>query len=269
MLIFYRVDYILAVFLAGLIVGALLSRPTSRVEPSRLARRYFILFATVIAVRVLVFVCLVLRPQASACGAIFAGTGDATNFLFAVIFGLAALRSDRGELLCNSAVFSVLCLSAGIGYVMSGYLSASIGTSSMSQFFVQSGYSAQFQMFIATAEVLGGVGLLIPWTALPAIAGLSIDMFGAIYTHVHNGDPLNDSTGAIAALIRFAAIVAIWAWPRPGSETKSTHRRLAGATIVAVSCACAAVVGGTLVRRAQHHAAIPPAHAQISPPRSA
>lgn len=104
----YRVGYIVAVFLAGLIVGALLSRPTSRVEPSRLARRYFILFAVVIAVRVLSFVSIVLKLNASAAGTIFAGTGDATNFLFGVIFGLAALRSDRRELLCNPAVFSVL-----------------------------------------------------------------------------------------------------------------------------------------------------------------
>lgn len=264
----YRVDYIVALFLAGLIVGALLSRPTSRVEPSRLARRYFILFAIIIAMRVLVFVCLALRLKASVFGMIFAGTGDATNFLFGMIFGLAALRSDRRELLCNSAVSSVLCLSAGIGYVINGYLSASIGTKSMSEFFVQSGFSAQFQMFIATAELLGGIGLIIPWTALPALAGLSIDMFGAIYTHIHNGDPLNDSTGAIGALIRFAAIVAIWAWPRPGSGMKSTHRRLAGAAIVGVLCACTAIVGGTLVRRAQRHAAVPQTNAQICGPHS-
>jgi uncharacterized membrane protein YphA (DoxX/SURF4 family) len=256
----YRVDYIAAVFLAGLIAGALLSRPASRVEPSRLARRYFSLFAVVIAVRVVAFVCIVMIPSA-VWSKVFAGTGDASNFLFGAIFGLAALRSDRRELVCDPAVFSVLCLSAGVGFVMNGYLSASVGTTGMSQFFVQSGYSAHFQMFIATAELLGGVGLLIPWTALPAIAGLSIDMFGAIYTHIHNGDPLNDSTGAIAALIRFAAIVAIWAW-RPGSDAKSTRRRLASAIVVAVLCACAAVVGGTLVRRAQHHADIPRANAK-------
>jgi uncharacterized membrane protein YphA (DoxX/SURF4 family) len=248
----YRVDYVVAVFLAGLIAGALLSRSTSRIESSRLAREYFLLFAFPIALRVVAFVGIVMIPGV-VWSKTFAITGDVSNFLFGVIFGLAMLRNDRRKILCEPAVFSVLCLSAGIGFVINGYLSASVGTKGMSQFFVQSGYSAHFQMFIATAEVLGGVGLLIPWAALPAIAGLSVDMFGAIYTHVHNGDPLNDSTGAIAALIRFAAIVAIWAW-RPES-TKSMQRRLAGATIIAILCACAAVAGGTLVRRAQHRAA--------------
>jgi uncharacterized membrane protein YphA (DoxX/SURF4 family) len=264
----YQVDYILAVFLAGLIIGALMSRPTSRIEPSQLARRYFVVFAVVIALRVLLFVGLVLKPSSSPLNMVFAGTGDATNFLFGVIFGVAMLRRDRRALLCDPAIFSVLCLSAGIGFVMNGYLSASIGSRGMSQFFIQSGYSAHFQMFIATAEVLGGVGLLIPWTALPAIAGLSIDMFGAIYTHVHNGDPLNDSTGAIAALIRFAAIVAVWAWSRTQSDARTTYRRLAGAAIVAVLCACAAVAGGTFVRRAQRHAAARQANTQIVVTRS-
>jgi hypothetical protein len=96
---------------------------------------------------------------------------------------------------------------------------------------------------------LGGMGLLIPWTVLPAITGLSVDMFGAIYTHIHNGDSIDDSTGAISALIRFGAIAALWAWrPRPNDSKDSARRRLAAVGVCIALCISAAVSGGMMVR---------------------
>lgn len=41
----YRVDYVLAVILAGGFVGALLARQTSQIEAARLARGYYALIA--------------------------------------------------------------------------------------------------------------------------------------------------------------------------------------------------------------------------------
>jgi hypothetical protein len=64
------------------------------------------------------------------------------------------------------------------------------------------------------AEIFGALGLLLPWAVLPSLHGLSVDMFGAVLTHIHNGDPLNDSTGAIGMLIRLAIVGALWALSR-------------------------------------------------------
>lgn len=253
---FYRVDYVVAVILAGLIVGALLSRRTSRIEPSRVARGYFVAIAILITFRLVVFVCSVVLTNAAVWNKIGGVCGDVGGFLFGGIFGIAALRNDRREVLCDPLIYSALCLATGIGFVLSGYVKA-LYIQGMIDFFTQSGYSTPFLKFIMTIEVVGGIGLLIPLTAIPAIAGLSIDMFGAIYTHIHNGDPLNDSTGAIGSLIRLSAIAALWAWrPRPEDVPGSVGRRFAGVGVVAALCVTAAVSGGTLVRH-------------LSPPTSA
>ncbi len=52
----------------------------------------------------------------------------------------------------------------------------------MTEFFTQSGYSVTFLRFIVIAEIFGGIGLLLPWAFIPALAGLTIDMFGAVLT---------------------------------------------------------------------------------------
>jgi len=205
----------------------------------------------------------VVLANASVWNKIGSGCGDAGNFLLGGIFGIAALRKDRREILCDPAIYSALCLFTGIVFVLAGYVKA-LYMQGMIEFFTQSGYSTPFLKFIMTIEVLGGIGLLIPWTALPAIAGLSIDMFGAIYTHIHNGDPLNDSTGAIASLIRFGVIVALWAWrPRPDDFPGSVRRRFARAGIVAVVCVSAAVSGSALVRHLSPPASARQAKAQV------
>ena len=51
----YRVDYIVAVMLAGFALGALLSRPTAGVSSSRLARSYYIVAIVLSVLRAGVF----------------------------------------------------------------------------------------------------------------------------------------------------------------------------------------------------------------------
>ena len=51
------------------------------------------------------------------------------------------------------------------------------------------GYSKGFGIFIALAELCGAIGLWIPKVAQPAALGLILIMCGAVYTHMHTGDP--------------------------------------------------------------------------------
>lgn len=261
----YRVDYVIGVMLAGVAAGAIFSRKTSRIEPARLARAYFVIVAVLLGLRVVDFVCSVVLADAALWNKIANGMGDASNFLLGALFGVAALRKERREILCDPAVYSALCLVAGVGFVITGYVKA-FYLQGMGDFFVQSGYSTTFLKFIMTAEVLGGLGLVIPWTVLPAIAGLSVDMFGAIYTHIHNGDPLNDSTGAIATLIRLGVIALLWAWrPRQNAANDSARRRILGVAMAAVCCAIAAVTGSEIVRHAVRQSPQASPHAMTSP----
>ena len=189
---FYRVDYVLAVMLAGFVIGALLKSVTAKLAPHSIAKTYLVLIAVILLIRAIVFVCSVVTTGMPIWNSIGSAIGDVTNFLLGGLFGISVLRSDRRELLCDPDVFLALCLSVGIGYVIAGYTKA-FYMQGRADFFAQSGYSIAFLKFIMTIEVLGGVAMLIPWTVLPALAGLSIDMFGAVWTHVHNGDPLDDN----------------------------------------------------------------------------
>ncbi len=253
----YRVDYVLAVIFAGMLVGALLSRRTSRIEPRQLARGYFVVVGVLLVFRAVDFVCGIVLPNASVWNTIGAAIGDVGGFFFGAIFGIAARRTERREILCDPAIYSALCLSVGVGFVMAGMVKA-FYMNGMIEFFTQSGYSTPFLKFIMVTEVLGGIGLLIPWTVLPAIAGLSIDMFGAIYTHIHNGDPVNDSTGAIGMLIRLGAIVALWAWrPRSGEPGNSARLRFAVGGMGMAVCIGAAVAGSALMRYVSRPLATP------------
>jgi uncharacterized membrane protein YphA (DoxX/SURF4 family) len=245
---FYRVDYLLALIFAGFVVGASLGRWTSRIESARIARWYFIAVAFLLVVSALLSVRDTVLTNGPVLHKISGAIGDIGCFILGTLFGTAIRRSDRLELLREPRVFYTMCISAGYGFVMSGYIKA-FYLESMTQFFTQSGYSVPFLKFIMTIEVLGGIGLLIP-VAMPfALAGLTIDMFGAIATHVHNGDPLNDSTGAIITLLKFTAIAVLWALHRSSVvPARSTRRALFGAGAVAVVCLAVAVGGSAMVR---------------------
>jgi uncharacterized membrane protein YphA (DoxX/SURF4 family) len=247
-LMFYRVDYLLAVIVAGFVIGASLGRWTSRIESQQLARWYFIVVASILAVSAILTVRGIVLTNGPVLSKISGATGDIGCFILGALFGTAIRRSDRLELLREPRVFYTMCLSVGYGFVISGYIKA-FYLESMTQFFTQSGYSVPFLKFIMTIEVLGGIGLLIP-VAMPfALAGLTIDMFGAIATHVHNGDPLNDSTGAIITLLKFAAIATLWALHRSSVvPTRSTRKALFGAGAVAILCLVSAVGGSAMMR---------------------
>ena len=119
----------------------------------------------------------------------------------------------------------------------------------MTEFFTQSGYSIPFLKFIIIAEIFGGIGLLLPWAFLPALVGLTIDMFGAVLTHAHNGDPLNDSTDAIGMLIRLAAVAVLWAM-RPQGERPSLNFRTSMIRVGATGIVCLLVaLGGSVAMR--------------------
>jgi uncharacterized membrane protein YphA (DoxX/SURF4 family) len=90
----------------------------------------------------------------------------------------------------------------------------------MTSVFTQYGYPITFLRFILVAEIIAGVAIIVDWFFLAALIGLTIDMFGAITTHVHNGDPLDDSTGAINMLLRLATMPALWALSNRSNETE-------------------------------------------------
>jgi hypothetical protein len=116
----------------------------------------------------------------------------------------------------------------------------------MMEFFTQSGYSVTFLNFILIGEVMGAVAFLLPWSFLPAF---SIDMFGAIATHVHNHDPINDSAGAIILLVRLAVVAVLW-----HLRSEATNIRFGwGGTIARVAsagalCAWIAIIGSSVLR---------------------
>jgi len=246
---FYRVDYLLGLILAAAVIGTLLSRRATSIAAHRLARLYFFAVVVILGVNIAVLVHGILLENGPLWKTVGGVNSDAGQFLFGALFGLALRRPKPSDLLGDPSVYSALCLAGGVGFVSTGFVKA-FYMQSMIEFFTQSGYSLTFLKFIMTAEVLGGIGLLVPWTVLPAVAGLSIDMFGAIYTHVHNGDPINDSTGAIGQLIRLSAIVFLWVLRRRSTAPAGfTRRALALAGIAAVACLAAAVAGAAVVRR--------------------
>jgi hypothetical protein len=79
-------------------------------------------------------------------------------------------------------------------------------------FFHSSGYNTPFFFFIATWELAWGLALLSRHTAILATGALSIDMFGAIFTHYHNyvtkgiPGPFENSLDALRMLVLLSYI---------------------------------------------------------------
>jgi uncharacterized membrane protein YphA (DoxX/SURF4 family) len=76
--------------------------------------------------------------------------------------------------------------------------------------FTRYGHSDAFRLFIGAAEVSGAIGLWIPRLAFWAAVGLILVMFGAVYTHLTNGE------NAIGPAV-IAGLLAYIAWARKGS----------------------------------------------------
>jgi uncharacterized membrane protein YphA (DoxX/SURF4 family) len=247
--LFYRVDYQLALLFTGLLAGLFCSRRLSRIGPAQLARVYYIAVVVLLLVRAVALIGSIVQSNQPAWSLIAKVLSDISGLLFGALFGVALRRVSRLELLREPAILSALCLAAGFGFVQNGFLSA-VYVQKMSDFFIQCGYSVAFLKFIMTIEVLGGLALLVPWAVPLAAAGLSVDMFGAIATHIHNGDPINDSTGAISQLIRLGAIAVIWALrPTPQLPARSVRKRFVAIVVVALLCVVIAEGGSRLMRR--------------------
>jgi uncharacterized membrane protein YphA (DoxX/SURF4 family) len=245
---FYRVDYNLAVMLAGFVVGALFSRRTAGIDSSRLAGACYAAVAILVVLRTCAFTGVLIASHTQPFNTAGGLTGDLLGFLFGAFFGLALRRGGGGAFLRSSTLLRALCLMLAFNFAMAG-IGKAFSMGPMTEFFTQSGYSVAFLRFIDIAEVVGALGLLVPWGVPFALAGLTVDMFGAVLTHVHNGDPLNDSSGAIAQLIRLAAVGVLWAM-RPREDGSSRKVRTAVVWVAAsLMICCLLAEGGSVAIR--------------------
>ena len=257
---FYRVDYMLAVQLAGLLIGIVFSRRTASISADRLARSYYATITVVLVFRT----CAVLAGMflgGSLAKIIAALMGDSVGFLFGALFGLALHRRNSREFLVHPSILSALCMTLAFTFALAA-VGKTFTFQPITEFFIQSGYSIAFLKFIISVETLGAIGLLLPWAVWPALLGLSIDMFGAVATHIHNGDPLNDSTGAIALLIRMGALgILLGLRPRATRPIRSLRTSVAVTSGAMIACLLLSVAGSVAMRNQAK-----PAAASASPP---
>jgi uncharacterized membrane protein YphA (DoxX/SURF4 family) len=247
----YRLDYLLAVIFTGGFLGAILAPRTSSIPPGRLASGFYALIGACTVLAGIFFTCIVVSDK-TIWNTFGDGVSDVSNLLLGGLLGLAMLRPKRWDLLRERDVYSALCLLVAISFMTFG-LDKAFHMEEATQFFLRSGYPTAFLKFIVIAEVLGGAGLLITWTRGLAIAGLGIDVFGAIYTHVHNGDSIHDAKDAFAMVIALGTIAFAWAFQPGGNiSTHQTRRRVIGVAASIVVCAFLAGLGATLVRHSSH-----------------
>jgi uncharacterized membrane protein YphA (DoxX/SURF4 family) len=240
---FYRVDYVFAVLGAGFLIGLFTGKRTLRFPASRVAQAYFNI---VIALLAFSSISLTFRLSLGHGPAWTGAISDLAGLLYGALFGIAVRRADRRELLLDPAVLSALAISIAVTFASAG-LGKAFSMAPMHEFFAQSGYPDAFLRFIIIAEVLGALAMLIPYAVPAALAGLGIDMFGAVLTHIHNGDPLNDSTGAIAMLLRLGVFAVLWEGNRT-AKTTSLRWPLVRLAAAALICLLLAGAGGLLIR---------------------
>ena len=222
----YRVDYVFAVLGAGFLIGLFSARWTLRLAASRIALVYF---------------------NTLGHGPAWTGViNDLSGIVYGALFGIAVRSADRRKLLLDRAVLSALAISIAVTFASAG-LGKAFAMAPMREFFAQSGYPDAFLRFIITVEVFGALAMLIPNAVPAALAGLGIDMFGAVLTHIHNGDPLNDSTGAIAMLLRLGIFAVLWERSRT-EKTTSLRWPLLRLAAAALICLLLAGAGGLLIR---------------------
>lgn len=244
---FYRIDYALVVIIAGVIAGFLYSYQTAHLTSERLGQRLSVGIAILVCLRTCLFVGAMLSTY-SGLNQVAGAVSDLLGFSFGVVFGIASRRRDAREVLTNGSLFQSLCMMLAFSFALSGIAKA-FSLAPMIEFFNQSDYPATFLKFIVLAEIFGAIGLLLPWSVLPALIGLTIDMFGAVLTHVHNGDPLNDNTGAVGMLIRLIGVGTIWALRRSIGRTPARPRKLAlSLGSVILGCVAIAAAGATVIR---------------------
>jgi hypothetical protein len=213
---FQRYDVTLALILVGAIAAMAAARRVAALESRRVAHGYLRVAAALVALRVGSFVipwglgvdAPAVFDIANAVGTV---AGDA---MLGALFGIAAVDARRGgfgSLLRAPELRFALCLVIGAQFTVTG-IAKLYGLDFMQAFFAQSGYSKQFLYFLIMAEVLAGAALLLPWRGIvvAAIAGLAVDMAGAIWTHVHNGDPIGDSFAAIRTVVWLVPLALLY-----------------------------------------------------------
>lgn len=248
---FAGVPYLLLVLLGGLITGAVLAPLARSVSDSKFAGEYYRLTALLLSISFGINVVLMLGHPATLLTSVARISGTLLGLCFAGIFGIAIRRKDSRHLLGQPPVLAAIRMTVALTFVIAG-IGKAFNMPFMTQFFTSSGYSIGFLKFIMLAEVLGAVGLLLPWAFLPALLGFTVDMLGAIVTHVHNGDPLDDSTGALTMLIRLAAIaVLVIITPHGLFSHFSPRSRVVIASTTAVVCLVIAITGTFMLHTAK------------------
>ncbi|QKG56947.1 DoxX family protein [Hymenobacter sp. BRD128] len=109
----------------------------------------------------------------------------------------------------RNAIAWILQGLAGLAFIASGVMKFMDLPKTVSGF-TGMGFPAWFAYLIATAEVLGGIGLLVPRFTRLAAAGLIIIMLGAIWVHATKV-PGGIATGvpAISLLVILFIIIAL------------------------------------------------------------
>ena len=243
----YRVDYMFAVLFAGLIFGFLAGKSPSSTLPSRVASIFYVVTAVLLALRIATVSCFFLTVHQPwyLASAFFA---DLLWFASGFVFASAFRRPDALSLLLHPSLRDALTLSIAVIFVLLA-IGKAFNMEPMTEFFTQSGYSVAFLKLIIIAELFGGIALLLPWGFFPALIGLTIDMFGAILTHFHNGDSFYDSTDAITMLIRLATVAVLWT-VRPREKTQPISLRAALLRVGAVGLLCLVIAfGGSIAMR--------------------
>jgi DoxX-like protein len=233
---------LLVLIVVGAVAATALAPRLERIEPARLAQGYLVGVAAFMGMRVLaygaanVFGAQAMRPLGT-------GPRDLTNLLVGAFYGLAVAHIRRGRLSAffrEPNVLLAIRLATGVAFVLAGLVNVFLKDMGV-DFFIQAGYTKTFRLFIMTAEVLGGVALLLPWRWLTlfAAAGLTIDMFGAVFTQVRVGQSVTQLAPPLVMLLRLAPLVAL--------VLLGVKRRWTLIGVGAVACACVAVVGGRLL----------------------
>ena len=244
---FQGTAYLISVLLTGLLLGAVLVSLLRSRSDSEIARGFYWVTAFLLSVSFTVNICMMLGYSPKALPVAARIAGSLLSALFASIFGVAMRRTGPSHLLHQPEVLDAIRMTVALTFAIAG-IGKAFNMPFMTQFFTQSGYSLTFLHFIMLSEVLGAVGFLLPWAFLPALLSFGIDMFGAIVTHVHNGDPLGDSAGAIGMLIRLVAIAALLVIAPRGSFARLGLRsRVIISSFGAAACLGVAIIGSALL----------------------
>jgi hypothetical protein len=126
-------------------------------------------------------------------------------------FLVGNISIDRLRRTINATLWGISILTGNAFLVATAGKSQHLGE--MIAFFTTSGYATWFLYFIMTAELFGGLGILLHFklkTGPLAVAGLAIIMLGAVYTHWRNHDPFSDSYAAVGQLINLALMLILY-----------------------------------------------------------